>query len=319
MKRLVCVLASLTLAAPAHPQEPERHALHTFVSAPACASRPASLDEISELVDIEVRAQNVRTSGTGGRARLLVTIEDCEGRVATLSLESSDGSTSEVRTLDTSGIEPRTRPRVIALAIAEMLRRTRIFVPRPAVLPEPPPPPALPSIARPPQNRLLALEGQVRIFGRDTTALAGTQLELSIPLLSHAELGIRAGVALGGQSDPLGSVTLGLASVRLAPRLVTHPHPRLAFAAGPTFEIGAGWASGSSTSESVVASSGTASVVVIGLTGCLRAEVVSPFWLVSCMEGGGALAGLRTLASTRDAGGLRGITLGASVGAAIAF
>lgn len=312
MRRWAVLL--LATATAAHAEQPPRRALQTFVSAPVCVNRPASLDALNELVNIEVRAHNVQNAPSPEGARLGVTVLDCDGTHTRITLESADGRRREQRELDTTGIDPDTRPRVIALAIAELVRVTHVFDPAPPKPPAPAPPPA-PKLA----ERFVAVQAYARFFPAGPTALLGPHLELTLPLARIAELGIGARVTFGNHDDALGSVALGLATGRLVPRFVARPHARLALAAGPSLELGAGWASGSATDPSTVASSGTETVLALGVEVLLRAELTPRVWLLGTLEGAGMLAGFRAQADTRSAGGVRGIGLGASAGAAFAF
>ena len=312
MKKLGVALALLAAHAHAEP----RRALQLLVSSPTCTPHPASLDETSALVEIEVRAQNIQTawSSPGASARLSVIVADCEGRQTTLRLESADLRRTEVRELDTTNIDPTTRPRVIALATAELLRVTRVFdaVPAPAIVPPPPPAPPVP-------ERFLEVSGQLRVFATTSTALAGPHVELTLPTTRWSEVAIGAGVGFGGGEVPLGSVHLGLAALRLAPRLVSRPSARWALAVGPSAEVGAGWASGSALAPGTVAGSGTASVFSLGLGAMARAEVAPRLWLTAGLEGAGALVGFRAVANGRTAVGALGLQLGTTVGVALSF
>jgi hypothetical protein len=130
----------------------------------------APLDQVVSLAKIELRNQLLETPA-GAAYRITVS---CAGERVSVEARAADGA-GRARTSDLGGVAPSMRPRIVALAIAELVHDLELspVEPReaesrrtPLVLPEPP-------ARRPVQSMELAAFAQASTFGFDRKWLLG--------------------------------------------------------------------------------------------------------------------------------------------------
>ena len=179
------------------------------------------VEDVQHLARVELNSAGLPDGEDAPRVTLT-----CSGRV--VLIRAALGPEGDVRQLDLDQTEDNLRPRVIALAIAELVRDTANRAVRPPLLPAPPineakteiepalaPPPVLHSESK---NRLV-LFGKLSNFGSNFQPLFGGGLGFAHDL-GHFSLGLGSELVASNRDTALGSVHVLAAdlSVRLALR-----------------------------------------------------------------------------------------------------
>lgn len=222
-----------------------------------------SQEQVRHLVAVELGAQLVDDEGRqesepGGRGLIRAHIgcaEHVGGAPGLLDLHVDDGVTGKElsRTIDLAQQDPAVHPRLIALALAELVFASwaeLLVTPRPRVLPATQPPPEatreatsnrvaskLPRPLPPSGVYLLGIGGVMLLF-TGAPVLAGGGLRIGGDHLSHLSWDADVTVFHGSAATALGSVTGDLLSARIA-LLAHHRLPHLLLRAGGGLRVGA--------------------------------------------------------------------------------
>jgi hypothetical protein len=292
-------------------------------------------------------------------ALALVAIETpCGWGASELGIDVHNAATSKSvqQRLTLYDVDVAARPRMIALAIAEILRDSwagLALADAPAAsapksepergVPSPPPSirpaaatsaaartgtAATPSVGEvapsgapvsPPRTFLaVALEG--RVFPSYSTGLLGPRAELSLPVVRHIPVRLRAdaGAAFGSAHDPLGDVDMALASGGVA-LTYSAEGPFLRSELGPKIEVGWATAQGVPMGATVEGSRANAAVVTASILAAISTHLRADWWSALAVEVGGTTAGLDARADMRRAAGVGGLMLGVRLGVAYAL
>jgi hypothetical protein len=243
-----------------------------------------------ELLRVELAADGVRVlapeSASASAASPYVSAEPdpCGvAKVATLTFTS--GEVHQTRTVNLIDVNSDARSRVLAIAMADLVRqglaaaKTTVQAP-PAVTPTPqeldvhiqleraPATPAPPSKAATSKSLSLMVLGGVetKTFAQGNIGLFGPRAGVLFPLGSWLLLDTDAGVFWGNGHDPLGDVdeTVGTVGVGL---LGTGGPGGVLLGVGPRIEAGVGWFRGNASAPTTVASSTSSSVLLLALSG----------------------------------------------------
>ena len=332
-----CLAQAPSAAARAAPAPPRRPDTVTIV-APACAHAPLDVAAFAAILRVELRAfpyeVAVAADGPADGARRAagpqVTIETAPCAEATTSVEAIvDGAPDGRRVrraVDLGDVEPAGRPRVLALAVAELLRQraeaaTSAAPPAAAPSPAPPPPPAgdaAASAARPPPLGL-RLAAEARVYSRFSTPLYGGRLGAGrrarrLPIALALDV-----LFLTGRSQ----LELGAADLRAIAASVALDWVPLsgaaALAVGPRVELGRASVTGRAGAPAVSAGSTAGLLGGAALAGSLALRAGRAFQPFLELEAGLTLAEVVGLAGAVRAAGFSGAWAAARLGARFRF
>jgi hypothetical protein len=260
---LLQLCAASALVAVAASWSADAGATPVFIDRSTCRSVPR--DDVIAILRVELPSQLVE--GAPPDNAYVVTI-DCAGATVALSI-SAVGRASRATHTDLAGAPPSVRPRIVALAIAEIVRDLdREALRRPA--PEPvvtvaaepssaplPSPDSSTGTSRAVGPVLLGATGQASTFGLDGRWLLGGGLRFEYARGSLFCAGMDA-VVLSADEH----VSLGTAQVLLT---YASPYVGLGVSAGPwQARLGAGYAMGVARLSGHAAAAGTDSATVAG-------------------------------------------------------
>jgi hypothetical protein len=311
---------------------PPRIQVHT--SSP-CALPPVDVQSFLGLLDIEL----------GDDGAVMATMEDdtlpyvdvdlgaCEPGAREVKVAAGNPATKKSvrRTVAIADTPAAARPRLLALAVVELLRASWPELARsdsPKVEPAPTAPavrpaetPAPPTEAPRPEaspsrvSLWLAFDGRWSVgIGQPTTAVDGARVGASIALPRRAlRLIADAGAGYAHGSDPLGNIDLVVVSgaLGLAGDLaIGSAHLEL----GVVIEPGAAWGSGRASSAKDHGSAVLDFVLVTSALATLRAPVKDRVSLLVTTIAGPVVRGVQLLANGHSAGGFSGGILGLRAG-----
>ena len=302
----------------------EADVLSVTASDDVLAELGVTRDRLQYLVHVEIAASS--STDVADLRAFVDPTTDGEGVAITLVDRASSRTDSRVVML--AKVEPSARARVVALALAEMVRAHRSSAtPSPSAGGAPPKPPAPdhseaskdvapPSAssrpAPPPQHLSIdGMAGLSQLPKRGSTLfearVAGERLVTGF-IWARAQIG----VAVGAASDPLGDARLTLPSLALGLRARSDPGATFSVGFGPTLDAGVAFASGSSAMAH--ASSDDALTLRASLDADLRARLGPALFVVVAASGGYLLRGAELRADDRVIMGASGAALGALCG-----
>jgi hypothetical protein len=215
---------------------------------------------------------------------------------------------TRVREVDLTGIPPGARARALALEAAELFRAGWTDAPgetRSSRVAAPNPQPrstaagpltAPPREDRPPARVRVDGAAETRVYVRGGAAFFGGRLSLSFPLAPWLVGSVDAGAALGSAHDPLGDISMGLATA--GARLLALGGGRsLALGVGPRLDVGAAWYSGNPASPLVSGASDAGPIAALGLDAVVYASMTPAWGLLLDAEGG---MGIKSFGATAD-------------------
>jgi hypothetical protein len=299
-----------------------------------CAQPPVDVQAFLGLLDIEL----------GDEGAVMATMEDdtlplveidlgaCEPGAREVKVAAGNPATKKTvrRTVAIADTPAPARPRLLALAVVELLRACwpelarsdppKVEPPRAVQPPETREATPKPEAAHPgaPPSRVglwLAFDGRWSVgIGQPTTAVDGARVGASIalpprPLRLIADLG----AGYGHGSDPIGNVDLVFASgaVGLAGDLsIGSAHLEL----GVAIEPGGAWASGRASNPKDHGSAVVDFVLITSALATLRAPVKDRVSLLVTTSVGPVLRGVQLLANGHSVGGLAGGLFGLRAG-----
>jgi hypothetical protein len=310
---------------------PPRIQVHT--SSP-CALPPVDVQAFLGLLDIEL----------GDDGAVMATMEDetlpyvdvdlgaCEPGAREIKVAAGNPATKKTvrRTVAIADTPAPARPRLLALAVVELLRASWPELARndpPKV--EPPPAPAVAPAekrepapeaprAEAPPSRVglwLAFDGRWSVgIGQPTTAIDGARVGASIALPPRSlRLIADVGAGYGHGSDPLGNIDLVVASgaLGLAGDLsIGSAHLEL----GVVIEPGAAWAAGRASNPKDHGAKVVDFVLTTSALATLRAPVKDRVSLLVTAAAGPVLRGAQLLANGHSTGGVAGGLVGLRAG-----
>jgi hypothetical protein len=323
-RRISLIAAVLLFARTAAAEAPSRVA----VKLPSCDDAFDKNAMVSAL-RIELAADGVRETIVGdGEAIAAIRIEatPCTADVREIVVVIDDAATSKSvrRTIAVDAMPAPSRPRALALAIAELLRASWAEL---SMVDAPPPreavPPSIVSAVKLRREReaprpertprtiaRIALDTQV--FPSYQSVVLGPTIGASVPLFGPLRARADGGVAFGRAYDALGTIDLGIASGDIGVMLAGGTES-VRFDLGPLVRVGYGWASGHPISGG---ESGHTSGVVLtgGLAASVFVRLAGDWWSVAGLEGGAVIQSVDAQAASRPAAGFGGPLVAVTLG-----
>jgi len=333
------MVLTLAVGESAHAQISAADSEVVAIGPSSCVGPRSSLGEWVELLRVELAADDVRVElreeGTSTVRDSYVSVEwpGCSGVPSSATLTFSRGPIQRTRNLPLVGVDPAARPRVVAIAVADLARQglaaARTSVSSEPASPEPPHEGAQ-TARRPPATRTdpsgwrsvsILASADAKAFASGHAWLFGPRVGSRIPIGSRFVVSTDVGVLWGSANDPLGRVdeTVGTFGVGLLAAVVT---PSITFGVGPRFEAGIGWFRGYAAEATTTASSARSPLVLLALAGLASFRIEQPWSGFVGLDIGTSLYGFGLRAETagpRHVSDLLGPFVTARVGVAVAL
>ena len=300
------------------------------VAASPCNGVPWSVAAWVEILRAELAGDGVRvqpSDAAGAAAPHQVTVEPerCDSAVSAATLTFSSGDLRKTRTLTLSDVDPAARARVLAIAVADLVRQgvAAARTAQPVSVRQSPPidvrirverPSAEPSASGMSVGVGVAAEG--KIFAQGNAGLFGARLAADFGWgiwRARAD----AGVLSGSGHDLLGDVDETIATFGVG-LLMTGGTPRILLGVGPRVEAGAGWFAARSSNPLVIASSARSPIALLALSGTTRFPIAKSWSGIIELDVGTSVYGFSATvdasAGERHVTDLRGPFLAARVG-----
>ena len=310
-------------------QEPSpAGAQDVLVQATTCGELPWSVNAWLELLRVELASDGigVRSAGSSPPSEsAVVAVEpaSCDQAAKTAALTFVSGNVRLSRRLDLADVEPIARPRVVAIALADLIRsgiaaqaptppaapteppHTDLHIQREATPPKKPPAPA-PSLA-------LLAAGETKRFARSNNGLFGARAGAQLQPLREAALLIDAGALVGSARDPLGSISETVATLGVS-LLGTGRTHAVSFGVGPRVEAGLGWFRGHADGPQAGASSATSPLVLFAVSATASFPIQAPLSGFMSLDAGTSIYGFSARADQRVVSDLGGPMLSVRIG-----
>jgi hypothetical protein len=247
----------------------------------------------------------------------------CDQAARTATLRFVSGNIRRTQTLDLADVEPIARPRVVAIALADLIRSSiTAQAPAPPTAPTEPPhsdlhmqreasPPKQPPAPAP--ARALFAAAETKVFSRGNAALLGVRGGAQVQPIAPATLAIDAGALAGSAQDTLGDIreTLATLGVSLLGTGRTHG---VSFGIGPRVEAGLGWFRGHAVGPLASASSATSPLVFLAVSAMASFPIRAPLSGLISLDAGTSLYGFSARADQRVVSDLGGLLLSVRIG-----
>jgi hypothetical protein len=334
---LVATCAALALVvatATANADEPARTAAEREITVvpSSCDDLPWTGVSWEELLVIELSGDGTKariTTREGAASiapsspRVSIELDRCAASATNVTISIELGSRRSERTLALARLVSSARARAIAIAAAELVHGTPLDEPAPVTSPpppappQPPPPPVVVAPSPPPPAPAVVAfaAGESRFFPEGDATMFGARLGVRVPLVGWSAIGVDAGALSGSADDPLGKVTLTLASVGLS-ALVVARTSGFDVALGPRFELGSGWFRGHALAATTLASTAVSPIALASLTAAASFRVAGDLGATVAVDGGAAVYGFGARADDRSVAGMRGPMLSLRLGLA---
>ena len=291
--------------------------------------------------EVEREIHDGRTAADGALARLTLTAVPCtpDGLQVDVTIEDAATNKTVRRAMSLSDLPRESRPRALALGVAELVRATwaelalsnavtpSTPVPDPvrravvATLRLTPASPVSPPAAAPTEPLVtLAAAVAARMYPTYSTALVGPQIAFAVGPSSRLPLRLQLDSSFFAATvhDPLGTIALR-AWTAGASLMVARTGETIGVGVGPRVGIGWAWASGQAAAPGTTAHSAGGTVADLAMTAELCVALGAGFWASAGLEVGGALRPLVAQANGRDVGGIGGVFTGVALGLARSF
>jgi hypothetical protein len=322
---------------PARARADDAGARAVVAEKPACV--PAAWAKgWAELLRVELAGDGIDVrAGAGDESGARVHVEGaCDAAATEVTLAFASGDRRETRKLSLAGTDAVARSRVVAIAMADLVRAAmadakakgataaapmtldvRVHVeeraPAPAALL---PPAGIPAAATAADSRRAMLgvwvAGETRLFAQGS-GLFGGRLGLELPLSDHVAVVVDGAVAGGEGSDPLGTIDATLATVG-GSLLAMGGSRDVVFGAGARVEGGAVWLRGEASSATTAATSATSGFAFLGVSGLGRFRVDGSLWALVGGDVGWTVYGFSGRADERHVADLVGAEVAVRVG-----
>jgi hypothetical protein len=293
-----------------------------------CGALPVAGGAWVDLLRVELAADRVQVRSNDGAApppaapRVALETSPCDGSPATATLTYSAGEVRRSRTVGLADIEPVARPRVLAMAMAELVRSgmaASVSAPPVAhadldvrVRFEAAPP--VPAESRGPALSLgWFAAAETRAFPQAAGGMFGARTGSHVPLTSWIEWVADAGVLFGSAHDALGDID-GTAATLGTGLLGVGGTSGLLLGVGPRVEAGVGWFRGHATAPGATASRATSPLALVALSAEASFRVRGPLWGWLALDAGTSLYGFDGLADNRHVSDFGGPMVSARIG-----
>jgi hypothetical protein len=299
------------------------------------------------ILTAELRADGVERVGIAGAdgkpeeapslAVLEIRAEACDAPQRNVIVHVEDAATrkSLERRVQLTDVGEASRPRALALAVAELLRASWLEL----AMPDAPPPQAeVPQVVRQAvQNRIGAMtlpapryRGELLGGDRDVSvtaawrayptaraSLVGGQVGMAVPVARKDWLArVDTGAVFGSTQDELGEVALGVAWFGAAFLYTTGPEAPFSLALGPRLDVGVAWASGNPLDQTISSNVGSGFIASASVLGSLRERVGESWRIAVEMQTGMVVVPFEADADSRRVTGIDGAMFGLAVGVA---
>jgi hypothetical protein len=332
VRRPVVALVAVVVATcgrRARAQEPTSTSHREIVVRPStCGDLPVGAGAWVDLLRVELAADHVEVRAVGGDSpppgapQVAIEPSACAGSPTNATLTYSAGELRRSRTVSLVDIEPVARPRVLAMAMAELVRSGMVAAAAsPSVgraeldvhvqLVAPPPPRIDTRDAAPSLGWFGAAE--TRAFVQAAGGVFGARAGAHVPLGSWIEWVADAGVLFGSAHDALGDIDGTVATAGTA-LLGVGGTSGLLLGVGPRAEAGLGWFRGHATVRGATSSSATAPLALIALSAEASFRVSPPLWGWLGLDVGTSLYGFNGLADNRQVSDFSGPMVSVRIG-----
>jgi hypothetical protein len=317
----VAILMATTVAARAQGTPAVEGAVAVVAS--RCNDVPWSVGAWVEILRAELAGDGVRvqrtdgadaadTAGPAAPHQVTVEPERCDAAASSATLTFSSGHLRRTRTLTLADVDPAARARVIAIAVADLVRQGVAAV-RTAQPPAAAPPPidvrvrvehSSPDPSAPGMSASIAAVAEGKVFTQGNAGLLGARLAADFGWgiwRARAD----AGVLSGSGHDLLGDVDETVATFGIG-LLAMGGTRRISLGVGPRLEAGAGWFAGKSNSPLVIASSTRSPIALLALSGTARFAIARSWSGVIELDVGASAYGFSATADS--AAGERHVT-----------
>lgn len=259
--------------------------------------------------------------------RVSVDPSQCAATATSATLTFSAGTVRKTREVRLADAEPIARPRVLAIAMAELVRSALSTASgeserKPAaeldVRIHLEPARALTTSAPVPETRAttstaVVVAAEARTFPEGGTALFGGRAGLLVPLAESVALVADGGVLRGSAHDPLGDIHATVVTLGAA-LLGTGHAGSVLLGVGPRFEGGIAWLAGDAAAASTAVSTKTTGLVLVAMT-AMASFAIRPSWSgVVALDAGTSLYGFHGRADDRNGLELIGPMLATRIG-----
>ena len=311
------------------------------VRASACRDAPWSGDAWVELLRVELAADGIAvhsapSATSAGAPQVALDAATCAASAESVTLTFAFGDTTRTRIVALTDVAPAARARVVAIAMAELVRSSLATMRSagealgaPASTPairaplrlevdvrfyrEPLPPTRSEPDVRAPF--VVTIGGEARSFSLGGAGLFGARGGVRWSIARWAAVIVDAGVLFGGARDPLGEVDEELASLG-ASLLGTGGSERVWFGVGPRIEAGVARFRGHAFDPSTLASSVNAPVAFFALAGVSTFRIAGSLSGLVALDAGTSLRSYGASADDRRVASFAGAMLSIRIGVA---
>jgi hypothetical protein len=265
-------------------------------------------------IDVQRAHQGAALDPAVAQARL--ELAPCGAAARSAALTVSHGQTSRTRTLDLEDVAQVAQARVIAIAMAGLIRSTLAEA---RIEPTPAAPAASPEAAQRPVNAQVDLPpepqraprrwrglvlGEARLFPQGKGAWLGARMGTLADLFTHAWATLDAGVLVNNSEDPLGEVRSVVSTLGVG--LLAGGGKTVRLGLGPRIEAGFGRFRGHSVARGSTATATSSPLVFAGVSGVMSFPIAGPCSGLLALDGGATVYGFYARAGSRRLTELRG-------------
>ena len=335
--RFACAsIAAMAIAIATRARAAEPRASSSVTAHPSgCGALPWSRDAWIDLLRVELAADGIRVAFSsapptpGAAPEVTVDPASCDAAADRATLVFSSGDARRVRVVALSDVPLAARARVLAIAMAQLVREGMALETLPPALPPPPkpdtaltidvhvrvdPPPPAPHSRDPKAPSIVVFGvGEARTFASTSTGLFGGRAGMRVAIVPLLAFELDAGALVGVKSDLLGRVEETLPSAG-ASVLAMGGDARVAFGVGPRIEAGYAIFRGRSAAASIAESTAHAPVVFFALTAEVTAHIASSLHAFAALDAGTTLLSYGARADDREVAAFDGALLSLRLG-----
>lgn len=304
------------------------------VAESTCGEVPWTSAAWIALLRAELAADDVAVRGPGDpnpteAPKVFVDPSTCAATATTATLTLATGSLRKTREVHLADTDAIARPRVLAIAMAELVRSTlsaasvdgadrkprveldvRIHLePSPAIAREG----SSPSSTRAGASTSVFAATEVRTFPEGSTGLFGGRLGLLVPLVESVALVADAGVLGGTAHDSLGDIGATVVTFGAA-LLGTARAASVVVGVGPRIEGGVAWLGGEAGAATTSATTETTGLLTIAMSAAASVQLRRSWSGMVAVDAGTTLYGFHGLADDRHVLELVGPMLAMRIG-----
>lgn len=313
-------------------------------SAPAVTVQPVTCGELPwsasawlELLRVELSTDGieVRSGDANPSAESpLVAVKptQCDQTERTAALTFVSGDLRLTRRLDLADVEPIARPRVVAIALADLIRSgIAAQTLTPPAAPSHPiqldlhiqleaPAAPTPTVRKPPapaptptSSFALFAAAETRLFARGNAGLLGARGGVQVQPIPAVAVVFDANGLTGSARDPLGEIRETAATLGVSLLGTGGTHGAF-FGVGPRIEGGFGWFRGHADVPLVQASNKSSPLIFVSLSAIASFPIVPPFSGFMGFDAGTSLYGFSARADQHEVSNLGGPMLSVRIG-----